>query len=244
MSNTSSVLEAAATSPIETMPLLQRLRVFSLPGGAEALRGVRGVALTLRGEIRSGPAARWMPFTAAQTIEATRSGFRWNARLRTGPFHVVALTVTDAYESGRGWMVVRAGGVLPVARGSGPDFDRGERQRYLAEIVACPPALFLNPSLEWTAIGASTLRVREGAGDDALVVDIEIASDGRPLSCRAERPRSIGKRAVVTPWSGTYGEPKEWEGLRVPGRLEAAWHGEDGPFTYVREEVISLVVLR
>jgi hypothetical protein len=244
MSNTPSVMEAPAPSAVEAPPLLQRLRAFSLPGGQAAVRGWRGVALALRGEIRASPDAGWMRFTAAQTIEASRSGFRWNARMHAGAFGVVALTVTDAFEHGHGWMVVRAGGVLPVARGRGPDFDRGERQRYLAEIVACPPALVSNPSLAWTALGPSTLRVKDGAGGDDVFVDIEIADDGRPLSCRADRPRVIGTRAVVTPWSGTYGEPKEWAGLRIPSRLEAAWHVDGGAFTYVREEVISLAVLR
>jgi len=107
-----------------------------------------------------------------------------------------------------------------------------------------PPALALNPSLEWTEIGPSTLRVKDRAEDAGVVVDFEIGSDGRPLSCRADRPRAIGKTAVVTPWFGTFGEPKEWEGLRVPTRLEAAWQAEDGPFTYVREETTALAVLR
>jgi hypothetical protein len=228
---------------IETSTPVERLRAFALPGGETALRGVRGVKLILRGEIRSAPTARWMPFTAEQTIEATRSAFRWDARLRTGPFHALALAVTDGYESGHGWMVVRAGGVLRLARNEGPEVDKGELQRYLAEIVACPPALALNPSLEWTEIGDSTLRVRDRTEDSAIVVDFEIGSDGRPLSCRADRPRAVGKRAVVTPWSGTFAEPREWEGLRVPTRLEAAWHVEDGPFTYVREEITSVAVL-
>jgi uncharacterized protein DUF6544 len=229
---------------IETSTPVERLRAFALPGGETALHGVRGVKLILRGEIRSSPTARWMRFTAEQTIEATRSAFRWDARLHVGPFHAVALAVTDAYESGHGWMVVRAGGVLRLARSEGPDVDKGELQRYLAEIVACPPALALHPSLEWTEIGPSTLRVKDRAEDAGVVVDFEIGSDGRPLSCRADRPRAVGKQAVVTPWSGTFAEPREWEGLRVPTRLEAAWHLEDGPFTYVREETTSLTVQR
>jgi hypothetical protein len=189
---------------IETSTPVDRLRAFALPGGETALRGVRGVKLILRGEIRSAPTARWMPFTAEQTIEATRSAFRWDARLRTGPFHALALAVTDGYE----------------------------------------PGLALHPSLEWTEIGPSTLRVRDLAEDPGVAVDFEIGSDGRPLSCRADRPRTVGKRAVITPWSGTFAEPREWEGLRVPTRLEAAWHAEDGPFTYAREETTSLTVLR
>ena len=224
---------------IETATPLERLRAFARPGGEAALRRVRGVRLTLRGEIRLVPNARWTPFAAEQTIDAAVSAFRWTARLRMGPFGAIPVTVTDGYEGGHGSMVVRAG-ILPPARSEGPDFDKGEMQRYLAEVVLCPPALWLNPALEWTDVADSTVRIRDRAVDGT--VDLTIGDEGEPLSCRADRPRSVAGRTVVTSWSGTYGEPAEWQGFRIPTRLEATWHLEDGPFAYVREEVTALAV--
>jgi Family of unknown function (DUF6544) len=225
---------------IETATPLERLRAFALPGGEAALRRVRGVRLAMRGEIRLEPNARWMPFEAEQTIDARRTAFRWTARLRMGPFGVIPVTVTDAYEGGRGQMVVRVG-IFRPARSEGPDFDKGERQRYLAELVLCPPALWLNPALEWTALTDSKVRIRDRAGDGAAV-DLTVGEHGEPRSCRADRPRAVARGTVVTPWSGTYGEPAEWQGFRIPTRLEATWHLEDGPFAYVREEVTALVL--
>ena len=226
---------------IETATPLERLRAFARPGGEASLHGVHGVRLTLRGEIRSGPRARWMAFQAEQTIDATRTAFRWTARLRVGPFGAIPLAVTDGYEAGRGRLVVRAG-VLRLARIEGSDVDKGELQRYLAEVVACPPALWLNPALECTALGESALRIRDRDSAEGVAVDVLVGSRGEPLSCRATRPRLIGGRAVLTPWSGTYGAFQDWDGLRIPTRLDATWHLEDGPFTYVREEVTALVL--
>jgi Family of unknown function (DUF6544) len=157
---------------------------------------------------------------------------------------VGAVTITDQYEAGHGRATVRLGGLVPVASGAGPDFDRGELQRYLAEIVLCPVILLTHSSLEWTAAGPNTLRVRDVADPTGATVDLDLDDAGRPLACRADRPRTVGKRLVVTPWSASYADPRRWDGLQAPSRLEAAWHLPAEAFTYVREELISLVALR
>jgi hypothetical protein len=215
-----------------------RLRAFHFPGGEEAARLVRAVKTTQRGEMRTTPEARWMPFTAEEEIDATRSRFRWDARFQGG-----ALGVTDAYEDGHGRLVIKLGGVIPVKRMTGPDFDRGELERYLASVMSCPPMLLGNRSLEWTAAGPSTLRVRDRDDRTGATVDLEIGDDGRPLVCRANRPRLVGKQSVPTPWSGTCTESREWEGLRVASRIEAAWQLPEGEFTYFRAEVTSFQVV-
>jgi len=81
----------------ETVDPLARLKQFCFPGGEERARRVRAIRSVQRGEFRSAPKARWMPFTAEETVDATRSSFRWEARFAAG-----SLRVTDAYEEGRG----------------------------------------------------------------------------------------------------------------------------------------------
>ena len=237
---------AAAPTPPHPAPdtpaLLAGLLAFGLPGGVTSARGVRGVCLRWKGELRPSPSARWIPFSAEETIEAQRSAFLWVARLSVG--RASTLTVTDGYQDGHGWAGTGIDAEAPAAHATGPDFDRGELQRYLGEIVLCPPILLAHSSLIWTAVGPSTLRVRDGADPTGAVVEIELDATGAPLACRAARPRLVGKRSVVTPWSGEYGSSKLWDGLRVPSRLEASWILPQGAFTYVREEVVSLVALR
>ena len=219
--------------------LLDSLRAFCLPGGKEAARRLRGVVITERGEMRSAPEAPWTPFTAEQTIHAGRSGFCWEAHIRSGRIRTVV--VTDAYEEGRGRLVAKLGGLIPVANFHGPEFDKGEIQRYLASIVQCPPILVLHPSLEWTAVGPRTLRVRDLADPTGAIVDLDLGEDGRPLGCRADRPRLVGKRTILTPWSASCSEPREWEGLRVTSRNEVTWHLPGQSFVCFRSEITSLV---
>ena len=191
------------------------------------------VRLVERGEIRAAPGARWVPFTAEETIDTEQSSFRWIARMG-------AVTVTDAYEEGHGWLGVKAGGLVPLRKVTGENADRGELQRYLANILLCPAILVNNHGLEVTPCGARTLRVRDRNDPLLTTIDIDVDEQGRPFACRADRPRQVGSQAIVTPWSASASEWREWNGYRVPTKLEATWHLADGPFTYVRIEITDV----
>ncbi len=225
----------------EIPALLARLRAYCFPEGEESAREVRAVKTTQRGEFRSSPTARWTPFTAKETVQATRSGFRWEARMGRA---ISTVVVVDAYEDGHGSLTVKAGGVLPVKKGEGPDYDKGELQRYLASVIFCPPMLLNNTSLEWTAAGPASLRVRDRADPSGASVDLEINREGCPVVCKAERPMTQGKRSVLTPWSASASEFRKWEGLRIASRLDASWRLPDGAFEYFRAEVTSFEMVR
>jgi len=98
----------------EALALLARLRAFCFPGGEDAARRIRAIRTTEKGEIRMSPEARWIPFTAEQLTDSTRSSFRWEARINPGK--ISSAVVTDAYEEGHGRLAIKLGGVLPVKR--------------------------------------------------------------------------------------------------------------------------------
>jgi hypothetical protein len=101
------------------MSLVERIKGFSLPAGELAVRSVRGMKTTQRGEFRSSPNAGWVAFTAEEYVDATKSGFCWNAQMGTG---IKSVTVTDAYEDGQGRLVVKKGPLkLKELRGSDVD---------------------------------------------------------------------------------------------------------------------------
>jgi hypothetical protein len=226
----------------QTETLLARLRAFCFPGGEEAARLVRGIKAVQRGEFRASPEAKWTPFTAEEIVDATRSGFRWEARI--GGAKLGALAVTDAYEQRHGRLVVKLAGAIPLQKLLGPEVDKAELQRYFASVVLCPPMLLNHPSLEWTATGPLTLRVCDRADPTGATLDLEMNEQGQVLAGRAERGRLVGKQSVPTPWSAVCHEFREWDGLRVAARFEAVWHVADTAFTYIRSEVMAFEALR
>jgi uncharacterized protein DUF6544 len=235
-------MESLEISTAETQALLAQLRTFCFPGGEQAARQMRFIKTTQRGELRAAPGARWMPFTAGEVFETTRSSFRWDARLGGGRLGWIG--VTDAYEGGHGRLVIKLGGIVPVKKIVGPDVDTGELQRYLSLLMAYSPAILNHASLEWKAPAARALRVRDVNDPTNATVELHFGPDGRPLSCHADRPRLVGKQSIPTPWCGTCVEFREWEGVNVASRVDATWHLADGPFTYYRSEITSFTVLR
>jgi hypothetical protein len=183
-----------------------------------------------------------MSFTAEQQIDATQSSFCWEARFGGRRFR--PLVVTDAYQQAHGRLAVKLGGLIPIKKFAGPDVDKGEIQRYLAEILMCPSILVNHPSLEFTVPANRTLRIRDLMAPTGATVDFEISEEGRPMACRAERPRIVGKDVIPTPWSGICTEFQEWEGLRVARRVEVCWHLPEATFTYFRCEATSFKIWR
>lgn len=207
------------------------MRAFCFPGGAAVACQVRSMRLAERGEMWMAPGARAIPFTAQMDIDARHSGFRWEARCRGG---LRFFTVTDAYRDGHGSLAIRAG-ILPLRRLEGPDFDRGELQRYLVSFALCPSMLLSNSGLEWSAVQPGRWRVAEGATS----VELEFDASGCPVSSHCDRPRTVGNHAVLTPWTGRADGFREWDGIRIAGRTEAWWHLADGPFRYYASEILA-----
>jgi hypothetical protein len=219
-----------------------RLRAFCFPGGEQSARLVRAVKTVERGEMRSSPAARWIPFAAEQVIDATASRFLWDAQFRPGG--IKAFAVTDAYQNGHGWLAVKLAGVIPVKKTEGPEVDKGELQRYLASVTICPSMLLNHLSLDSTAVNEVTLRLRDRRDPTGAWVDVEVGEDGCPLVCRAERPRLAGNQTILTPWAGTATDFRSREGMRVATCLEVTWTLPEGPFRYYRSELTSFTVVR
>ena len=212
--------------------LLAGWRAFAFPGGEDAARAIRAVAWTEQGELRSSARAKWLTFTASHRLEAARTSFRWEAMIGTGALTRTA--VTDACVDRHGWSVARAAGLIPVARVEGPEMDRAQIQRWLADLGRCPSALLLHPTLEASSAGGRWLRMRDAAGPAQASVELEMGPEGGAVAMRAVRPGLQGRRFVESPWSGRMGGTVEWEGLRIPSTLEASWTYPDGEFVAFR----------
>jgi hypothetical protein len=214
---------------------LDAVRGFCFPGGEDAARHVRAIRITERGEMQTAPAARPLSFTAEHWIDAHTSRFRWEARFRgtLGLFKVI-----DSYEDGRGSLAIRAG-MVPVKKMAGPDFDLGELLRYLASFALCPPMLLNHDALVWTPIEPGVIRLQEGHA----TIDLEFDKHGCPVGFHGQRPRLVGSRGILTPWSGRAGDFRDWDGIRVAGAIEASWQLSDGPFRYYQSTITSVMAL-
>jgi hypothetical protein len=177
-----------------------------------------GTLLEQRGRMRLAPDRRWLPFTAEQSVASDRTAFVWRARMTMAP--LVRAVVEDAYEAGRGRLDAKVWGVLSVAHARGPEVDRGEAQRYLAELVWCPLALTANAELRYGQETDDSVRV--WVNDEQTWVDLLFDGSGDIVGAR------------------TTTRARDGDGIRAPSRGEVWWETPEGRFVYWQGEVRSL----
>jgi hypothetical protein len=189
------------------------------------------------------PGRPWLRFVAEQTFAARRIDFRWQARVRMAP--LLHARVLDSFESGVGALEARLFGVIPVAFARGPQTDKAEALRGLAELPWRPLAFAGAPGLALEAVADDRLRASFDDGRTQATVDLEVDGEGAILGARAaSRPRLVGKEIVHNAWAGTFGDYRTFDGVRIPTTAEVTWHLQEGPFTYWRGRVTEFKLLR
>lgn len=196
----------------------------------------RGTHFEQKGEIRLGQGKPWLPFTAEQTCDAVRPGFVWHARVTMAP--LMTCVVEDAFQDGHGRLDAKVLGLVPVAHARGPEIDRGEMQRYLAELVWCPMAFLHNPELRYREQPDGTVRV--WVGEESTYVDFTFDDAGNIVRAFTTT-RVRGDLAAAQPWEGRFFDDRDFGGIRAPARAEVGWHTPEGPYLYWRGEITSMV---
>ncbi|MCB9597708.1 MAG: hypothetical protein H6719_33635 [Sandaracinaceae bacterium] len=185
------------------------------------------------GEMRLQPDGRWMTFTAEQWASLTDVAFCWHARVKMAP--LVTAVVEDAFEDGHGHLDVKIWGGLRVSHGEGPEIDRGEVQRYLAELPFFPSAMLTNEALRFDEGPDGAHRV--WVGDPECYVDLHLDEDGDVVRAYTETRPRLGEGP--TPWEGRFFDYAVLDGVRLPTRAEVAWTLDGEPFVYWRGRIAS-----
>jgi hypothetical protein len=206
-----------------------------LPEGAETPSRIR---LGQIGQMVQKPGGRRLEFKAVQEYGVARVEFEWRASF--GPNPLVRVRVVDRYRDGEGLLVAKVWGMVPATRSSGPDTDRGEAMRYLAELPWVPQAMLANPELSWRELEDGLVEVSTLVGGRAASVNLSFGDDGLIRKASGIRPRLAGRTAIDTPFTGRFGDYVELGGIRVPASAEVSWELPEGPFNYWRGEVTSL----
>lgn len=194
------------------------------PGGAR-------VQLEQKGTMRLRPGGRWLAFTATQTNSVRDIEFVWRARVNMAPF--VSSIVEDSYRDGAGRLDVRLFGRFPLSQSDGPDIDRGEAQRYFAELPWNPWAIVANPRLQFGPGAGGAHRV--WVGDPTAYVDLACDPNGDIVRAYTEtRPRD---KDGPIPWEGAFSNYGEVGGVRMPRYGEVAWLLPTERFVYWRGEI-------
>ena len=230
---------AAAVTEGDLQPLPAPVQRYLREVGVVGQPRMENYRLRFRGRIRSGPAARWMPFTVEQTSAAPTATrlFLMRATLFGVPIHGY-----HRLAAGHATMHVKALGLVTVAQAAGPEMDQAETVTLFNDMCLLAPASLLSPSVTWEAIDDRSARgwlTHSGHrisavltfGDDGLITDF--VSDDR-LALGADG-RSFSRWRFSTPVK----EYRQYGPYRLAGRVEALWHAPAGAYAYGEFELLD-----
>jgi hypothetical protein len=214
---------------------VRRYLRFAIPQNAADIRTVH---LRRDGTFRPNPGPRWFPIQGQQYFTLDPPGFFWHARIRMLP--LLWIEARDSLISGQGGMLVKFNSILTIANARGPEIDQGSRARWLAEAVWFPLA-FASERIRWEPIDDRSARVTLMGDGLPVSLAVEFDEEGRASRVRGERYRAVeGGKSVLTPWSASCTDYRDFSGLQVPSRVEVSWDLDEGQFTYARFRVTEL----
>ncbi|HWB73653.1 MAG TPA: DUF6544 family protein [Nannocystaceae bacterium] len=197
------------------------------------------VRIEQRGTMWRSPGGRGLSFTAEQRFETSRVEFAWRARFAMMP--AVSLTVEDAFVGGHGHLEGRLWDRIRVLRSVGPEIDRGQILRYLAELPWNPYAILGNDALRWRVLGPRRLEVALAGATTPCAIEMSLDEHGDIAQVgTAARGYVDGKTIVMRPWGGRFWDYAMFDGVRMPRCAEVWWDLPSGRFTYWRGELTAV----
>ncbi len=179
----------------------------------------------------SGPGRAGMSGPAHQVdvLDPPRRLFFMTTRMNGLP-----VSVLHDYKPEHAGMRVRAARLFDVVDRWGADFARIETVTFLNDLAIFAPSALAGPGFEWTAVDDRSAKVAYTAGPHTVTATlffdeagdlVDFASDDRADISAGGEPQQMR-------WTTPLSDFREIDGRRVPGRGEAIWHREEGPFTY------------
>lgn len=195
------------------------------------------VRLKQKGWMRQSAEKGWMETSAVQYFSIEKPGFIWNARVEMMP--LLTLAGRDKYADGKGNMLIKALGLLPVVDATGPEIDQGTMLRYLGEMIWFPSAA-LQPYITWEPIDSVSAKATMSYGGVTASGDFTFDEEGRMLSFGARRYMGGSEGSTLEEWFIPATEWKEFDGIRVPSKGDVIWKLKDGDFNYYRWEIEAI----
>jgi hypothetical protein len=215
-------------------PVQRYLRVSGVVGQPR----VQNLRLRMRGRIRSGPDAAWMPLAAEQ-----HNFFDEPARL----FYLTASRMglpiqgLHRYTGDSASMRIKAAALVPVVTASGPEATQAETVTMFNDMCLFAPATLIDPAIRWEGEEGGVVRAAfTNAGhtiratlvfDEAGDLADFWSDDRRVLSADGHDMRPV---RWSTPVGGAY---RQFGAVRLLARGQARWHEPAGDYAYIEIEL-------
>lgn len=225
--------EAAPVAEADLAGLPEAAQRWLRTAGVVGRARDRTVQVHWLGQFRLKPRGRWMPFEAWQHNTARPVARLYRMRIDVGG--VLPMFGVDSYLDGHGRMRGRLLGAVPVADGSGPEFDVGELVTWLDDAVLLAPSMLLDPAVTWGGVDDATFDVGVTDGGRTATVRVRVDEAGRVRDVATDdRYCALPSGPVRARWTTPVDGWMTVDGRPVPMYARAIWELPEGRWTYAR----------
>lgn len=233
---TSSEEAEIAQNELKTLPpIVHRWLDYS---GVTEGKNVQIIHLFQKGEMRTKPAGKWMPFTAEEYFNAQENSFLWKAEVQMIPG--IFLSGRDKLNNGRASMLIKLMSLFPIVKEEDNyKANSGAMIRYLGEICWFPSAA-LNRNITWKNFDDFSAEAVLQQNDIKVSGIFHFSEEGELLSFEAERYFGAGADSKKEKWLVETEETKDFHGIRIPSKSKVTWKLPNGDFHWLSLEITDI----
>ena len=194
---------------------------------------VHNFRVRMRGRIRGGPAARWIPFESEQynVVDVPARLF-----YMTGSMMMIPVVGYHRYVGPSATMTIKAAALVPVVDASGPEMNQSETVTLLNDMCVMAPATLIDRRLMWEAIDGHTARVTFANAGQTVAAELSFNDAGELADFRSDdryQLSSAGQSARNVRWSTPIRDYRRFGNVRLASAGEGRWHEAAGDYAYI-----------
>jgi len=217
-------------------PVERYLRAAGVVGHAR----VHNFRVRMRGRIRSGPAARWIPFESDQynIVDAPARFF-----YLTGSMMMIPVLGYHRYVGPSATMTIKAAALVPVVDARGKEMNQSETVTLLNDMCIMAPATLIDRRLRWEAVDGRTARVTFASAGQTVSAELSFNDAGELADFRSDDRYQLsadGRTSRKVRWSTPIREYRRFGDVRLASVGEGRWHEASADYAYIELTIESV----
>lgn len=185
----------------------------------------------MSGKMKLDPDKEWSNVTVEQTSYTEDVARMFYISMN---YNGVTVRALHHYEDYMASMVIKILDLVKVGDARGEKMSSGETVTVFNDMCIFAPMTLIDERISWEAIDDYNAKGTFHNGDISVSAVLTIDEEGKLIDFYSEdRYQSkTGAEYELVPWSTPISEYTEVQNMKMPKRVQAVWHQEDGDFIY------------